>query len=57
MATSSKQARPTIDGDCAEIKQAGVVAIHRFKFDQILEAYDAFPKAWRRRPLKVVIAA
>jgi len=30
---------------------------HRFKFGEILEAYDAFSKAAETRALKVVIAA
>ena len=30
---------------------------HRFKFDEILEAYDAFSKAAETQALKVVIAA
>jgi hypothetical protein len=52
-----KAGRPTIDGDRAQIKRAGVVATHRFKFDQILEAYGAFSRAADTQALKVVIAA
>ena len=51
------RARPTIDGDFAEIKRASVVGTHRFKFDQILEAYDAFSRAAETQALKVVIVA
>jgi hypothetical protein len=52
-----KAGRPTIDGDRAEIKRAGAITIHQFRFGQILEAYDAFSRAAETQALKVVIAA
>ena len=56
MTTSPKRACPTLDRDFRQIKQASVVAPRPFKFDQILEAYDAFSAA-ETQALKVVIAA
>jgi alcohol dehydrogenase len=40
-----------------QIKHAGVGATHRFKFDEMLEAYDAFSKAAETHALKVLIVA